>query len=539
MMSNAVIAWVLAGGRVGVASAFLLTLGGCIGMHQPTGLGVKWLPTCASIPADGLDPEVFARTQCGIATVPMDHLNPMAGTLALDITRVRARQPEKREGAVFTNPGGPGAIGGDTFTVALASIWKGFGEVPGGESFRDLVDAYDVIGISPRGLGSREDSQLVCESDEVIVAQNDISEDQSPANFAALQHNAGVLARGCASQRLAPYINTDQTARDMEFVRVQLKEDKLNYFGNSYGTWLGAWYGGLFPERVGRMVLDSNVEWTSTFQAASLSIAPEKERVFERFVAARAAADPSVYRMGDDPWAIREIFLELLPEVRIALRSDNDFYSSPDYLLAARTLSEWLLVWPGIDDAKLMAMASTFRFSPDAGVAQAARQAFASLLGARRRPALWNGIPPGPLRLTPEVSVRSTVLCNDTASSDGAFWTGKETLYASRYPVGGSYFYARHCSAWAGTQPSGIALRHLRRVDSIVMVQAEYDDHTPKAGALRAFESVPNAHLIVLEGAYQHGASFSGYDACVTPKVGEYLAYGRKPERLTVCPAAN
>ena len=539
MMSNGVIARALAGGRIGAASAVFLILCACTGKHQPTGLGIKWLPTCAAIPADGLDPEVFARTQCGIATVPLDHLHPMAGTLALDITRVRARQPEQREGAVFTNPGGPGVIGSDTFTVALASIWKGFGEVPGGESFRDLVDAYDVIGITPRGLGSREDSQLVCESDEVIVAQNDISEDQSPANFAALQHNAGVLARGCASQRLAPYINTDQTARDMEFVRVQLKEDKLNYFGNSYGTWLGAWYGSLFPERVGRMVLDSNVEWTSTFQTASLSIAPEKERVFEHFVAARAAANPSVYRMGDDPWAIRGIFLALLPEVRIALRSDNDFYSAPEYLLAARTLSEWMRVWPGVGEAKLMAMARTFRFSPDAQVRQAARRAFMQLLAVSRRPAPWNGIPLGPLKLTPALSVRSTVLCNDSASSDKAFWTGKETLYAARFPVGGSYFYARHCSAWPGGQLSGVAQGRLRRVDSIVMVQADYDDQTPKAGAVRAFERLPNTHLIVLEGAYQHGVSFGGYDACLTPKVGEYLAYGRKPERLTVCPAAD
>ncbi len=539
MMSNGGVALTAAGGRIFVVSTLFLSLVGCIGMHQPAGLGIKWLPACEAIPAAGLDPEVFSRTQCGIVTVPLDHLNPKAGTLALDITRVNARWPYKREGAVFTNPGGPGSFGNSTFTLVLASVWKRFGDDSGVEAFRHLVDAYDVIGITPRGHGSQRDSQLVCESDEVIVAQNDISEDQTPANFAALQHNVGVLARGCANQRLARYINTDQTARDMEFVRVLLKENKLNYFGNSYGTWLGAWYAGLFPKQVGRMVLDSNVDWTSTFQSASLSLAWEKERVFERFVAERAAANPSAYRLGDDPWAIRETFLELLPEVRAALRSDNDFYSAPEYLLAARVLSEWQRAWPDIGEAELMAMARTFRFSPDAEVGQAARQAFMQLLAASLRPPPWNGIPLGPLKLTPEVSVRSTVLCNDSTYSDEAFWTGKETLYAARYPVGGSYFHARHCTAWAGKQLSGVPQNGLRQVDSILMVQAEFDDQTPKSGAVRAFESVPNAHLIVLDGAYRHGVSFSGYDACVTPKVGEYLAYGRKPERLTVCHAAD
>lgn len=538
-MSNGVVALTAAGGRICVVSTLFLSLVGCIGMHQPSGLGIKWLSACEAIPAAGLDPEVFSRTECGIVTVPLDHLNPKAGTLALDITRVNAMWPYKREGVVFTNPGGPGSFGNGTFTLVLASVWKRFGDESGVEAFRHLVDAYDVIGITPRGHGSQRDSQLVCESDEVIVAQNDISEDQTPANFAALQHNVGVLARGCANQRLARYINTDQTARDMEFVRVLLKENKLNYFGNSYGTWLGAWYAGLFPKQVGRMVLDSNVDWTSTFQSASLSLAWEKERVFERFVAERAAANPSAYRMGDDPWAIRETFLELLPDVRAALRSDNDFYSAPEYLLAARVLSEWQRAWPGIGEAELMAMARTFRFSPDAEVGQATRQAFMQLLAASLRPAPWNGIPLGPLKLTPEVSVRSAVLCNDSTYSDEAFWTGKETLYATRYPVGGSYFHSRHCTAWAGKQLSGVPQNGLRQVDSIVMVQAEFDDQTPKRGAVRAFESVPNAHLIVLDGAYRHGVSFSGYDACVTPKVGEYLAYGRKPERLTVCHAAD
>ena len=42
---------------------------------------------------------------------------------------------------------------------------------------------------------------------------------------------------------------------------------KLNYIGYSYGTWLGTWYADTYPNRVGRFVLDSNMNWTSTMYA--------------------------------------------------------------------------------------------------------------------------------------------------------------------------------------------------------------------------------------------------------------------------------
>lgn len=517
--------------------AVLMFVSGCAAKPSPES-GIKWLSTCEGIPG-GLDPEVVGRTQCGIATVELDHLNPGLGTLDLDITRVVARHPQRREGAIFTNPGGPGSNGNSTFTVLLASIWKGYGEKPEGESYGHLVDAYDVIGITPRGQSSAAQFQLVCQSDEVIVPQGDITEDRTPANLAAIAHNSGVLARGCASQRLAPYINTDQTARDMEFVRVQLNEKKLNYFGNSYGTWLGAWYGRLFPKHVGRMVLDSNVDWTSTFQDASLSSAPEKERVFMRFVAEQAASDPQTYQMGSDPRGVREIFLQLLPQVRSALRSDTDFYSSAKHLMAARALSDWLRASPSLEDDELRARALAYRFSPDADVDQDVKRAFVSLLGPTRQSDPWNGIPPGPLKLSPSDSVRSTVLCNDSASSGETFWTRKENLYAIQYPVGGSFFASRHCADWGEPSRPAPPFENLSQVDSIVMVQAEYDDQTPKVGAFRAFRSLPNTHMVLLEGGYHHGVSFADLSTCVNQAVGQYLAYGRVPDRLSPCKSSD
>ena len=58
---------------------------------------------------------------------------------------------------------------------------------------------------------------------------------------------------------MLPQMTTPNTARDLDVIRAALGEKKLNYLGVSYGTYLGAVYGTLFPGHVRRMVVDSVV----------------------------------------------------------------------------------------------------------------------------------------------------------------------------------------------------------------------------------------------------------------------------------------
>ena len=50
----------------------------------------------------------------------------------------------------------------------------------------------------------------------------------------------------------------------MELIRALLDSRRLNFIGYSYGTWLGGWYADTYPGRVGRFVLDSNMDFTRT-----------------------------------------------------------------------------------------------------------------------------------------------------------------------------------------------------------------------------------------------------------------------------------
>lgn len=71
--------------------------------------GIEWFLDCPQPTLERLDPEVIERTQCGIVTAPLDHGAPERGRISFDITRVGAKLPLSRQGAIFANPGAPGS----------------------------------------------------------------------------------------------------------------------------------------------------------------------------------------------------------------------------------------------------------------------------------------------------------------------------------------------------------------------------------------------------------------------------------------------
>lgn len=84
--------------------------------------------------------------------------------------------------------------------------------------------------------------------------QQDASHDAWDDGAAAVQ--------GCLDNPLTPFINTEQTAYDIDFIRAVLDEDQISYIGFSYGTWLGSWYQTVFPEHSYRFLLDSATDLT-------------------------------------------------------------------------------------------------------------------------------------------------------------------------------------------------------------------------------------------------------------------------------------
>ena len=155
------------------------------------------------------------------------------------------------------NPGGPGGQG-TPLAGALAALEP------------SVHQLYDFVGMDPRGTGhaGTDDKGFQCQVPVGRLPQGPLdARDRSAASVAAHQQLPRATAEACQSDAVAPYVTTWQTAHDMDLVRTLLGDEKLNYLGYSYGTWLGAKYASLFPEHTGKTVLDSSVNFEGRLQA--------------------------------------------------------------------------------------------------------------------------------------------------------------------------------------------------------------------------------------------------------------------------------
>lgn len=188
------------------------------------------------------------ENQCADLTVPIDYANPTGGSIKLSVLKVPSPS-KKRQGSLIINPGGPGGSG-----VQYAEY---SGQVFSGEVTR----AFDIVGFDPRGVAAS--SPIVCydgpKFDQFLgmdPTPDDKAEEQSLAD------GAKAFGAACKSRNeaLLGHVSTVEAAKDMDILRAAVGDAQINYFGASYGTFLGATYAGLFPKNVGRMVLDGAMD---------------------------------------------------------------------------------------------------------------------------------------------------------------------------------------------------------------------------------------------------------------------------------------
>lgn len=213
---------------------------------------------------------------CASVTAPLDWDEPAAGEIELAVIRHRA--DGEPLGSLLTNPGGPGASG-----VALIRDSLGFAV---GQA---LQEDYDVIGFDPRGVGDSTAVQCL-DGPEMDAFLFDVP----PGTRGSQEWTDDLTARGAAfasaceanSDGILPFITTVQSARDMDLLRAVLGDERLNYLGYSYGAYLGAMYAELYPDRVGRLVLDGPVDP----QASGLEVSTTQGLGFESALRAYMAS---------------------------------------------------------------------------------------------------------------------------------------------------------------------------------------------------------------------------------------------------------
>ncbi|MFE0702542.1 alpha/beta hydrolase [Streptomyces sp. NPDC058872] len=188
--------------------------------------------------------------QCATLRAPLDYAKPDGEEIELAVSRVRATGPGKRLGSLLVNPGGPGGS-----AVGYLQGYAGIG-YPAPVRAR-----YDMVAVDPRGVARSAPVECLTGAQMDAYTQVDQTPDD-PAEVDALSTAFKEFAAGCEkrSGKVLPHVSTVDAARDMDVLRAVLGDAKLSYVGASYGTFLGATYAELFPDRVGRLVLDGAMD---------------------------------------------------------------------------------------------------------------------------------------------------------------------------------------------------------------------------------------------------------------------------------------
>ena len=237
--------------------------------------------TSASVPpGDGLD-AYYSQTldwsdcndgfECSSFNVPTDYADPSAG--AMQIAVIRKLATGTALGSLILNPGGPGGSGIEYTTYVDYVVSE------------TLRKNFDIVGFDPRGVG--QSSPVECLDD--VQTEEYIAMDGSPDNQTEIDQvvaSAKLFGKTCATNSPDTYafVDTISATRDIDILRELLGDKKLNWLGKSYGTFLGATYADLFPDKVGRMLLDGAIDPTLTNEQLSYGQALGFELALERFV---------------------------------------------------------------------------------------------------------------------------------------------------------------------------------------------------------------------------------------------------------------
>jgi pimeloyl-ACP methyl ester carboxylesterase len=221
--------------------------------HQPVTDFAPELRDFYTQPVDWKPCADSSGQECATIKVPVDYAHPAGDRFGLALRKVPATDPSKRIGSLLVNPGGPGGSGVQ------------FAQTASGSFSPELRAAYDIVGFDPRGIGASDAVDCLSNANMDELFNLDPTPNTA-AERATLHATADSITQQCAARggQRARHMSTTEVARDMDIMRVLLGDQKLNFYGGSYGTFLGALYADMFPKQVGRMVLDSAVSPNQT-----------------------------------------------------------------------------------------------------------------------------------------------------------------------------------------------------------------------------------------------------------------------------------
>jgi pimeloyl-ACP methyl ester carboxylesterase len=422
--------------------------------------------------------------ECAEVEVPIDYADPEGETIDIAVRRILADPRQPHHGSLLFNPGGPGGEGIDT---ALSFIKNGFFDV--------VAPGYDIIGFDPRGVAASGEKGCGNLTEDEYPGATPAPREETTEDFV---RSIQSLGQACEQEwgPLFRKLGSNNVVRDMEEIRKALSEPRLNFYGASYGTLLGALYAHEYPETTGRMVLDAPVDprtnvvqmvRDSFHQAIALH-----EAIFVGCEAGELVCPPDA----------RQVFEQLVADAD-ARGLRNEFLSTWEGGLAS----------PLERDELLNVLA--------AEVADPGGDWIESFAGS-------SGTPEGIVALIGVDCTDSTIeppTLEQLQSVEEEFQAASP-LFAS------DVMNAAMCTGWPTTRDP-VPLPTALDAPALLVIGGIADARTPYQWAVAMTETLGNATLLT-SAHYGHGAIQWGSD-CTLLTIRAYLTSGSMPATGTLC----
>jgi pimeloyl-ACP methyl ester carboxylesterase len=435
---------------------------------------------------------VSAGAQCGYVVVPLDYDHPSGAKIQLAVSRVMHKTPDAQaQGPMLVNPGGPGGSG-LIYSILGPAIPHGAG------------DAYDWVGFDPRGVGASKPA-LSCIPDYAGY-NRPFYVPVTPKLEQTWLKRSKAYAQACDANQhaLLSHLKTTDSVRDMESIRKALGAPQINYYGFSYGTYLGQVYGTLYPNRLRRVVFDGVVNATRVWYDANLDqdIAFNKSvKVFFQYV----AAHDSTWHLGKTEAAVERLYYSQMVKLighpadgKIGPSEWTDIFTGAAYYVygwvdVANAFAAWV---HNKDAAPLVELYGGPPFNDNG---------YAVYLGVSCTDAPW------PAKWS-------------TWQRDN--W---RTFAKAPFLTWANAWFNAPCFYWPAKAGRPVKVDG-RGVQSLLMINETLDAATPYSGALQTRKTFPNSVLIEGVGGTTHAGSLSGV-TCTDDRIAAYLQTGALPPR--------
>ncbi|CEJ83061.1 hypothetical protein VHEMI03092 [[Torrubiella] hemipterigena] len=458
------------------------------------------------------------NVECSRIDVPMNHFDEYATSnekFSIPVARLRGNDNAKN---LFVNPGGPGGSG-------VNFIFRK------GKAIQEIVGQdFHILSFDPRGVNGSKPQAICFPDSEVRKAITSVQIPSDPVEAASLYNWAGNFAHSCADTtgEHGKYINTPQTAADMNSILDAIGQENMIYWGFSYGSILGQTYANMFPERSERVAVDGVVDhfnwYNGTIESEDFH---DSDNVLHGFFdeCVKAGDDCPLAEFGNDAKGLEKNvtnFIRKLKDDPYPVYVNNSLFGTIDYSQ----------LWFGAFFGALYKPASWYSLA----------DVTAQLMKGNGTAALLAFGLEGPEDLLPEHNI---IIRSNDGTSGKSFWpTSRKALLKEAIP------FIESQSSFAANSMEEFIIRaqweiphthtfvpdrHVKTLHPVLVLSTTYDPICPLVSAKVARDIFVDSRLIEVE-TYGH-CSLAMPSLCAARHVHAFFNNGTMPDEDVKCPA--